>query len=102
MIKWDGITPTPDHMLLGRTICAVARHEQPPMYPPCGACLDYAEVILTKIQGGPAVEPVGHKWMLEVVPGYCEACGVSWLNLDADANCKGPRRGTWHHLHPDD
>lgn len=46
--QWDGITPTPDHMLLGRAICAVARHLNPPMAPPCAECLIEAGVILER------------------------------------------------------
>ena len=42
-------TDSPDHMLLGRAICAVARHQTPPMSPPCNDCYNYAGVILAQM-----------------------------------------------------
>ena len=78
VLEWDGITPTPDHILLARAICAVTRHQKPPMIPPCLHCLHYAEVILAKIHAGPAPcyascqpqEPT----RADRMSGYCHEC----------------------------
>ena len=79
VLEWDGITPTPDHILLARAICAVTRHQKPPMIPPCSHCLHYAEVILAKIHAGPAPCYANSQPMAPAQPSQkvhlCDYCG---------------------------
>jgi predicted Zn-ribbon and HTH transcriptional regulator len=58
------------------------------MSPPCNDCYNYAGVILAQMDAAQApAKPAAHDWDLNMVPGYCKKCSISYLNPLASEPC---------------